>query len=84
MKIYNCPICGLPWSEAVDEEEVRYSYWICECCGSEYGNDDNPTYRENWLTQGAPWFEPKQCPVDWNLEEQLRHVIPNWNAYNEE
>jgi hypothetical protein len=80
MKISNCPICGLPWSEPVDEEEVRYSYWICECCGCEYGNDDNSAYRENWLKQGAPWFDPKQRPNSWNLEEQLRHIIPDWNA----
>ncbi len=80
MKISNCPICGLPWSESIDEEEVRYSYWICECCGCEYGNDDNSTYRENWLKQGAPWFDSKQRPISWDLEEQLRHIIPGWNA----
>jgi hypothetical protein len=80
MEISNCPICGLPWSEPADEEEVRYSYWICECCGCEYGNDDNPAYRENWLKQGAPWFNLKQRPSNWNLEEQLRHITPNWNA----
>jgi hypothetical protein len=80
MKISNCPICGLSWSEPVDDKEIRYSYWICECCGCEYGYDDTPTYREIWIEQGFPWFAPKQRPIGWDLEEQLRHIIPDWNA----
>ncbi len=80
MKISNCPICGLPWSESIDEEEIRHSYQICECCGCEYGYDDNPAYRDNWLKQDSPWFNPKQRPADWKLAEQLLHIIPHWNA----
>ncbi len=80
MKISNCSICGLSWSEPIDKEELRYSYDICSCCGCEYGYDDNPTYRESWLKQGAPWFASKYRPPNWNLEEQLRHIIPDWNA----
>lgn len=80
MKIFHCPICGLPWLQGVDAKEVRYSYEICECCGCEYGYDDTPTYREQWLKQGAPWFNERQRPNEWNLEDQLRHALPGWNA----
>ncbi len=80
MKVCNCPICGLPWSEAIEEEEVRCSFWICNCCGCEYGYDDNPKYREAWIKKGAPWFNQKDCPKNWNLEDQLKHTIVNWNA----
>lgn len=80
MKIFNCPICGLPWLEGVDEEEVRCSYEICDCCRCEYGYDDIPSYREQWLKKGALWFDERQRPKEWSLEKQLRHIIPNWNV----
>lgn len=79
MKIHHCPICGLPWSEAIDVEEVRHSFEICDCCGCEYGYDDRPSYRKAWIQQGAPWFNAKKRPQDWNLEEQLKYIIADWN-----
>jgi hypothetical protein len=81
MKICNCPICGLPWSEAIEQEEARCSFEICDCCGCEYGYDDYPKYREEWIRKGAPWFDPKERPLNWNLEEQLKYVTAAWNVY---
>ncbi len=79
MKISNCPICGFPWDEQEDIEEVKSSFAICDCCGCEYGYDDTSTYREKWLAKGSPWFAKKARPQDWNLEEQLKNIMPNWN-----
>ena len=80
MTIFNCPICGLSWPKGVDEEEVRCSYEICDCCGCEYGYDDTPSYREQWLEKGAPWFDEQQRPKEWSLENQLRYILLDWNT----
>ncbi|NET50220.1 MAG: hypothetical protein F6K09_16205 [Merismopedia sp. SIO2A8] len=80
MEISNCPICGFPWSEPIDIDEVCCSHLICDCCGCEYGYDDNPIYRKNWLKRGAPWFNSNRRPKHWNLEAQLHQSIPDWNA----
>ena len=79
MQISNCPICGLGFKTQVDESELRHSYWICECCGCEYGNDDTPAYREQWLRDGAKWFIASSRPGDWDLNQQLKNIIPEWN-----
>ena len=56
------------------------SYEVCDCCGFEFGNDDEPgtakgisfeDYRQDWLSEGAPWFSPSKRPPDWSLEAQL-------------
>lgn len=73
MKICNYPVCGVAWAEEIDEQEIRHSFWICDCCGCEYGYDDNSKYREPWINQGAR-------PLDWSLEEQLKHILVDWNA----
>ena len=82
-----CPICGLgPFPEPVPEDELKHSYWICECCGCEYGNDDRPDVREWWIKKmrklgpEAKWFDEKRRPANWDLEEQLTHIDPTWNA----
>ena len=62
MQISCCPICGLPWSETLDFEEVDRSFDICHCCGCEYGYDDIFAYRQTWLERGAPWFNKKERP----------------------
>ena len=80
MQISCCPICSLPRSETLNIEEVRMSFDIYECCGCEYGCDDTSAYREEWLKKGAPWFRKRECPLEWNLEEQLKNIIPNWDT----
>ena len=82
-----CPICGKgPFPEPVPEDELRASFWICECCGCEYGYTDHPPYREWWLKKmrkmgtKARWAEEEYRPADWNLGEQLSHIDPTWNV----
>ena len=79
MKIFNCPICGLPWDEPEDIEDLRRSFDICDCCGCEYGYTDNSAYREKWLAKGSPWSRKKARPENWDLEEQLKNIVPNWD-----
>ncbi len=78
--IKHCPICGLPFPEAVDGEELRFSYWICDCCGCEYGYTDTPAFRQSWIEGGARWWDERAKPKDWNLDEQLKNIAPAWNA----
>jgi hypothetical protein len=56
------------------------SYEVCACCGFEFGNDDEPgtappvtfrRYREEWIADGSPWFDPSRRPDGWSLERQL-------------
>ncbi len=75
-----CPICGYgPRLEPYKSvEELRGSYDICVCCGCEYGYDDTPATFEGWKHSGYKWFSPKAMPPQWNLDEQLTHVIRPW------
>ena len=82
-----CPICGMgPFPEPVLEDELRTSFWICECCGCEYGYTDHSAYREGWLKKmrkmgvKARWSDEKHQTANWDLEEQLAHIDPTWNA----
>ena len=56
------------------------SYEVCPCCGFEFGNDDEPgtaqpatfeQFLNEWMLDGAKWFDPSKRPVDWSLDEQL-------------
>ena len=76
--ISHCPICGVP-IPPIDEQELRFSYDICECCGCEYGYTDHSLYREDWLKGGAKWNNEKAKPENWNLQEQLKNSRPDWN-----
>jgi hypothetical protein len=80
MNLTNCPICGFPFPEPVDEAELRGSFDICPCCGCEYGYSDNAEYRQRWLEDGAQWFRPDACPENWNLSEQLANMISDWKS----
>ena len=60
------------------------SYEVCDCCGCEFGNDDEPgtappltfrQYREEWMADGGRWFEPSRKPQDWTLEQQLKDAL---------
>lgn len=60
------------------------SYDVCDCCGFEFGNDDEPggtaapnsfeSYRREWIANGCDWFCPESKPVGWSLERQLRNL----------
>lgn len=56
------------------------SYDVCDCCGFEFGNDDNPgtgkpiTFREylsNWIKEDALWFVSSKRPNNWTINHQL-------------
>lgn len=56
------------------------SYEVCDCCGFEFGNDDEPgtaegvsfaTYLADWMSRGATWANPRCKPTGWSLEGQL-------------
>lgn len=79
-KSNNCRVCGLdqgfsPWGE---NDNVP-SYFICPCCGAEFGLHDETydqikEYREQWLTNGAKWFDEKHRPEGWDRDSQLKGI----------
>jgi hypothetical protein len=59
------------------------SYEVCDCCGFEFGNDDEPgtgeptsfkDYLADWISDGMNWFEPRSKPLLWSLDDQLSHA----------
>jgi len=79
-----CRVCGLeqydepPWNETGGP-----SFNICSCCGAEFGFHDRyitgvRITRKEWLDSGAQWFRPEEKPTNWNLEEQLNNIPPEW------
>ena len=81
--ILHCPICGFQFADPISETDLRQSFAICDCCGCEYGYDDNAEFRQKWLEDGAGWFNPAAKPAAWDVNEQLKHSLPSWNEYSE-
>lgn len=77
---YRCRVCGLYSEEPPWGLDGRLpSHDICPCCGAESGYEDTlpisaRAYRERWIAKGAPWFQPRMKPADWDLAAQLAHV----------
>lgn len=79
-----CRVCGYrsedpPWGE--DGRSPLYEF--CPCCGVEHGYQDSTLagarkYREEWISSGALWEEAGVKPDNWTLDEQLRHVPPEF------
>ena len=77
-----CRVCGLfidslPWGK----DGKSPTYEICPCCGVEFGYEDYTVksaknYRSLWTRQGCKWFNLREKPSNWNLEEQMKN-IPN-------
>ena len=86
MKIEYCPVCG--WGPFVvpyeSVEDLRSSFDICDCCGCEYGYDDNQAFYENWLSEGCTWFEPKAKPEGWLLDSQIKYQVRPWPPQSNE
>jgi len=61
---YTCPVCRYPKMEHPPKD-----YYICMCCGTEFGVDDFETsyteLRLRWIEQGAKWFDTGYEPDDW-------------------
>lgn len=79
---WHCRVCGL-LSEDVDKpwggDGKTPSFNICDCCGCEFGYEDCllsaiRKYREEWIAKGAPWFQKKARPENWDLQEQLKKI----------
>jgi hypothetical protein len=55
-------------------QDPPMDYNICECCGTEFGNDDemysHEELRAKWIEGGATWFF-KSAPIGWNPWTQL-------------
>lgn len=80
MSINHCPLCGWgPFEEAFRSvQEICWSYFICNCCGCEYGLDDHEAYYKKWVESGCRWFSPNLKPNDWKLQDQIRYQMRPW------
>lgn len=65
------------------------SYEVCDCCGFEFGNEDDPgtaapitfsDYLADWIADGERWFAPGKRPPGWSLAGQLRDAGRGANA----
>jgi hypothetical protein len=67
--MYTCPVCYY-----TGMQDPPKDYNICECCGTEFGNDDeahsHEELRTRWIEGGAKWFF-RAAPVGWNPWTQL-------------
>lgn len=67
--MYMCPVC---FYDHLEEEPTDYN--ICDCCGTEFGSDDevrtHSELRSLWIAKGAKWFF-RQPPFLWNPWVQL-------------
>lgn len=71
---YQCPVCGYK-----EMKEPPERYYICPCCGTEFGNDDNLMTHidltRQWVAKGMPWFSrATRQPENWNPISQLVHA----------
>ncbi len=69
--MHKCPVCGYGGLAEPPED-----FYICSCCGTEFGNDDfdatHEALRNRWISLGAPWFSVAVAPPkDWNPYLQL-------------
>lgn len=76
-----------PWApHGKPPYESKYgmpSYEVCDCCGFEFGNDDNPgtgtpvtfdEYLREWIENGCKWTDGSKMPKGWNLDAQLKRA----------
>ena len=76
--MFFCECCGYALKEDPYPEGIP-AYSVCDCCGMQSGRDDNTKasmlrYRDQWIANGAQWFNPQEKPNDWNLQLQLQHA----------
>jgi hypothetical protein len=78
-----CLVCGYngleepPYISGTDAG----SFEICPCCkfqygytGSAHGKAYHKTYRKEWITNGAKWFDESEKPPNWDLKKQLKNI----------
>jgi len=78
--IRHCPLCGWGPRECAyaTVAQLRLSYDICECCGCEYGLDDDEGYYSEWVAEGMKWFDEAYRPEGWKIGNQLEHQVRPW------
>ena len=68
--MYTCPVC---FFDSMTDPPQDYN--ICECCGTEFGSDDEERshgeLRTEWIALGAKWFFGNP-PLGWNPWKQSR------------
>lgn len=73
MTTYTCPVCAFTGLEFPPE-----NFYICSCCGTEFGYDDvaySPReLRNRWLRAGGRWF---------NLDDPHFTQRRSWNAWDQ-
>lgn len=76
-----CPVCGYDGLEEMPyDQDGNPSYEICDCCGFEFGFDDDSEgisfeeYRKKWIEEGAEWFNPDMKPKGWDIKRQLSNI----------
>ena len=79
----HCRVCGFNQDAPPWDENGAPSWYICDCCGTHFGYGDTilkavRSNRQKWLDNGAQWFSPEEKPENWNLEEQLKNIPPEW------
>lgn len=76
MKNYICHVCGFDGlNEEPYEDNGRIpSHNICDCCGCQFGYDDNERHRQRWIDSGGKWFNPNLKPHAWDMKEQLKEI----------
>ena len=80
-----CRVCGLyyrnfyPWGE----DGKIPSHEICDCCGIEFGYEDNnnkstENARKKWTEGGYVWFNFEKRPKGWDSLQQLKNIPPEF------
>jgi hypothetical protein len=78
--MYYCRVCGLDQGEPIwGETNKSPTYFICDCCGTEFGiEDENLTtikkHRDRWLLDPEKWWRPKDRPDHWDYKEQMKNI----------
>lgn len=69
---FTCPVCGF---DGLESPPINYS--ICDCCGTEFYNDDgwqtHAELRQKWIDGGMKWWF-EEPPPNWNAQEQLKNL----------
>jgi len=81
-----CRVCGFhyknyfPWGK--NGESPTYDF--CDCCGSEFGYDDDnieiiKLSRESWIKKGMKWWQVDISePQDYDPKKQLKNIPKEW------
>jgi hypothetical protein len=67
--MFTCPVC---FYGQLEDPPINYN--ICDCCGTEFDNDDSVASHDDlrgaWMNAGTPWFFGHP-PYGWNAWTQL-------------